>query len=97
MEQRLGRGDGVALLPRMSVAVQKNDRAEQQTAMDEAIGFSLALCLPAAAALVGMPYFLIDGLFTRGEFHAYDAHATARRHCDLLAARKRAVVKGVSW
>jgi putative peptidoglycan lipid II flippase len=69
---------GVALLPRMSVAVQRNDKAEQQLAMDEAIGFSLALCLPAAAALVGMPFFLIDGLFTRGEFLAHDASATAQ-------------------
>src|SRR5207237_1040684 len=69
---------GVALLPRMSVAVQKNDRVEQQSAMDEAIGFSMALTLPAAAALVAMPYFLIDALFTRGEFLKGDAMATSQ-------------------
>ena len=68
---------GVALLPRLSQAVQAQDRVGAQTAMDEAVGFSLALTLPAAAALIAMPYFLIDGLFTRGEFHAVDAHATA--------------------
>jgi putative peptidoglycan lipid II flippase len=45
--------------------------------MDQAIVFALALSLPAAAALVSMPYFLIDGLFTRGEFTAYDARQTA--------------------
>ena len=68
---------GVALLPRLSQAVQAEDRVGAQSAMDEAIGFSLALTLPAAAALIAMPFFLIDGLFTRGEFHAVDAHATA--------------------
>jgi putative peptidoglycan lipid II flippase len=69
---------GVALLPRLSRAVQANDRVGSQAAMDEAIGFSLAMTLPAAAALVAMPFFLIDGLFTRGEFHIYDAQVTAR-------------------
>ena len=68
---------GVALLPRLSQAVQAKDHSGAQTAMDEAIGVSLALTLPAAAALIAMPFFLIDGLFTRGEFHAVDAHATA--------------------
>ncbi len=45
--------------------------------MDEAIGYSMALTLPAAAALFCMPYFLIDALFTRGEFLDVDARATA--------------------
>jgi putative peptidoglycan lipid II flippase len=69
---------GVALLPRLSHAVQTNDHLGRQAAMDEAVGFSLALTLPATAALVAMPFFLIDGLFTRGAFHSVDAHATAR-------------------
>jgi putative peptidoglycan lipid II flippase len=68
---------GVALLPRLSTAVQAGDRRESQSAMDEAMVFALALTLPAAAALMAMPYFLVDGLFTRGEFHVVDAHATA--------------------
>jgi putative peptidoglycan lipid II flippase len=68
---------GVALLPRLSRAVQANDQVGGQAAMDEAIGFSLAMTLPAAAALIAMPDFLIDGLFTRGEFHTYDARMTA--------------------
>jgi len=68
---------GVALLPRLSKAVHAEDRTEAQSAMDEAIVFSMALTLPAAAALMAMPYFLIDALFTRGEFHAVDARATA--------------------
>jgi putative peptidoglycan lipid II flippase len=73
---------GVALLPRLSQAVQARDQDGADAAMDEAIGFSLALTLPASAALVAMPFFLIDGLFTRGEFHVFDAQQTA--HALLL-------------
>jgi putative peptidoglycan lipid II flippase len=74
----IGVAIGVALLPRLSRTVHEGDETGAQSAMDEAIGFSMALTLPAAAALVAMPYFLIDALFTRGEFHLYDAQATAR-------------------
>jgi putative peptidoglycan lipid II flippase len=37
----------------------------------------LAFTLPAAAAMVAMPFFMIDGLFTRGAFHLYDSRMTA--------------------
>lgn len=69
---------GVALLPRLSTTVHQKDEAGAQDAMDEAIALSLAFSLPAAAALVCMPYFLIDALFTRGAFHHVDAVATAQ-------------------
>ena len=36
----------------------------------------MALCLPAAAALVAMPVYLVDGLFTRGQFIQKDAVAS---------------------
>jgi len=68
---------GIALLPRLSAAVATKDHAQEQAAMDEAVTLSMALTLPAAAALMAMPYFLIDGLFTRGEFLTLDARATA--------------------
>jgi putative peptidoglycan lipid II flippase len=68
---------GVALLPRLAMAVQAKDHDGARDAMDEALTFTLALTLPAAAALFAMPVFLIDGLFTRGAFHAYDAQQTA--------------------
>ncbi len=68
---------GIALLPRLSAAVATKDHVQEQAAMDEAIILSMALTLPAAAALMAMPYFLIDGLFTRGEFLQLDARATA--------------------
>ena len=68
---------GVALLPRLSRAVHTHDDTDARHAMDEAITFALALTLPAAAAMLAMPYFMIDGLFTRGLFHAYDSSQTA--------------------
>ena len=69
---------GVALLPRLSRAVHAGDKKDAQSAMDEGIVLALAFCLPAAAALVAMPYFLIDGLFTRGLFTTYDSQETAK-------------------
>jgi len=68
---------GVALLPSLSRAVQSQNQAQAQATMDQAIVFALALALPAAAALSAMPFFLIDALFTRGEFTPYDARQTA--------------------
>jgi putative peptidoglycan lipid II flippase len=68
---------GTALLPSLSRAVQSENRADAQATMDQAIVFALALTLPAAAALSAMPFFLIDALFTRGEFTTYDARQTA--------------------
>ncbi len=68
---------GVALLPKLSTTVQSGDHDGAQGAMDEAMALSLAFALPAAAALAAMPYFLIDALFTRGEFLPVDARHTA--------------------
>jgi putative peptidoglycan lipid II flippase len=68
---------GVALLPRLSRAVHTGDHADSQSALDEAITYAMALTLPAAAAMVAMPFFLIDGMWTRGQFHSYDAQQTA--------------------
>lgn len=68
---------GVALLPGLSRAVSSGDKAQAQSTMDQAIVLAMALTLPAAAALTAMPFFLIDALFTRGEFTVYDARQTA--------------------
>lgn len=67
---------GIALLPRLSQALQREYHAEAQGAMDQGVVFALALSLPAAAALMALPVFLIDGLFTRGAFTGLDAQAT---------------------
>ncbi|MFK0297707.1 murein biosynthesis integral membrane protein MurJ [Brevundimonas sp. NPDC090276] len=69
---------GIALLPRLSAAVASKDHGQQQASMDEALALSMALTLPAAAALLAMPYFLIDALFTRGAFLQVDAVNTAQ-------------------
>jgi putative peptidoglycan lipid II flippase len=68
---------GVALLPRLSRAVHAGDLPEARGAIDQAITFSMALTQPAAAALIAMPFFLIDGLYTRGHFLHADALFTA--------------------
>ncbi|ODT87775.1 murein biosynthesis integral membrane protein MurJ [Phenylobacterium sp. SCN 70-31] len=69
---------GVALLPRLSQALQRDDHDDAQAAMDQGIVFALALSLPAAAALMALPVYLIDGLFTRDQFTAVDAAATGQ-------------------
>lgn len=68
---------GVALLPRLSTALHKHDAKDAQGAMDQAIVFALALSLPAAAALMAMPVYLVDGLFARGNFNSHDAASSA--------------------
>ncbi|MDQ0467001.1 putative peptidoglycan lipid II flippase [Caulobacter ginsengisoli] len=69
---------GVALLPRLAASLQADDKADVQATTDQAFVFGLALTLPAAAALVAMPLFLIDGLYTRGDFTFVDAEQTAK-------------------
>ncbi len=69
---------GVALLPALSRAISLDDKAEAQRTTDQAIVFAMALTLPAAAALIAIPHYLIDGLFQRGEFTPYDASETAK-------------------
>jgi putative peptidoglycan lipid II flippase len=68
---------GVALLPRLSRAVNSGDGEDAQSAMDQAITLAMALTIPAAVALVAMPGFLSDALYTRGQFTPYDASQTA--------------------
>ncbi len=68
---------GVALLPRLSKAVQLKDKEDTQGSLDQAVVFGLALTLPAAAALMGMPGYLVDGLFARGNFTSQDAANSA--------------------
>ena len=67
---------GTALLPRLSQAIAAKDDADSQGAMDQAMVFALAFSLPAAAALLAMPIYLIDALYTRGAFAFADSRAT---------------------
>lgn len=64
---------GVAILPRLSRAARALDATSSRQTMDEGIGLSLALTLPATVALFIAPAFLIEGIFARGAFEADDA------------------------
>jgi len=68
---------GIALLPRLSQALQAGDGKDAQETTDQAVVFALAMTLPAAAALLAIPFFLVDALFTRGAFTSFDAQQTA--------------------
>ena len=73
----IGVAIGVALLPRLSRAVAAGDGNEETRAIDEAVGLSMAFTLPATAAFLVMPFFLMHGFWTGGEFTDADARATA--------------------
>jgi len=69
---------GTALLPALSRAVHAEDHEAAQVQMDQAVVFSMAFALPAAAALMAMPFFLMYGLYTRDAFTLDDARQVAR-------------------
>ena len=69
---------GSALLPALSRAVHAEDHEHAQETMDRAFVFAMVFALPAAVALVAMPFFLVDGIYTRGGFHVADSMWTAR-------------------
>jgi putative peptidoglycan lipid II flippase len=64
---------GIAILPRLSRAARALDDDSSRATMDEGIGLAMVLTLPAAAALMLAPVFLIDAFFVRGAFLADDA------------------------
>lgn len=64
---------GVAILPGLSRAARTSDEATSQRTMDEGIGLAMALTLPAAAALLILPVFLLEAFFVRGAFFTSDA------------------------
>lgn len=68
---------GVVLLPDLSRKLQTEDTDGGRNALNRAAEFTLALTLPAAVALVIIPYPLISVLFERGAFGAEDSAATA--------------------
>ena len=73
----IGVAIGVALLPRLSRSIHVGDEPAANSAMDQAMLFSMAFALPCAVALITIPFFLIDAMYTRGQFTVGDAHATA--------------------
>jgi putative peptidoglycan lipid II flippase len=73
----IGVGIGVAIVPRLSRAVEAGNVEGGRRLTDEALVMAAAFTLPAAAALLVMPYFLVDALFARGAFTSEDARMTA--------------------
>ena len=73
----IGVAVGLALVPRLSRHFADNDHAGATRTMDDGIGLSMAFTLPAAVAILVMPYFIIDATVTRGEFTSADALRTA--------------------
>lgn len=74
----IGIAVGVAMLPRLSRLVHEGDAAGAKSALDEAVALSMAFTLPAAAAMLAIPAFIIDGLFTRGAFTSENAADVGR-------------------
>jgi putative peptidoglycan lipid II flippase len=71
----IGIAVGVAMLPRLARLVHTGDADGARGALDEAVALSMAFTLPAAAALLAIPNYLIEGLFARGAFSADDARS----------------------
>jgi len=73
----IGVAVGLALVPRLSRHFAENDHDGAARTMDDGIGLSMAFTLPAAVALLVMPFFIIDATVTRGAFTSADAQRTA--------------------
>jgi putative peptidoglycan lipid II flippase len=73
----IGVAVGLALVPRLSRHFAENDHEGAARTMDDGIGLSMAFTLPAAVALLIMPFFIIDATVTRGAFTGADALRTS--------------------
>jgi len=72
----IGIAMGVALLPALSMRLRVGDKVGAMGALNRAIEVSMALTLPAAAALLVVPDTVVEGLFQRGAFEAADTQRT---------------------
>jgi len=68
---------GVVLLPDLSRRLRAGDEAGSQNSINRAAEFTLLLTLPAAMALVVVPFPIVSVLFQRGAFDLQDSYATA--------------------
>ncbi len=73
----IGIAMGVALLPALSKRLRAGDDAGAMGGQNRAIEISMALTLPAAAALLVIPDAVVAGLFQRGAFDGSDTARTA--------------------
>ena len=68
---------GIVLLPELTRRLTEGDEEGSREAFNRATEFALLLTLPAAFALVVIPFPLVSVLFERGAFTTADSHATA--------------------
>lgn len=73
----IGVAVGMALVPRLARHFANNDTQAADRSMDDGITLAMAFTLPAALALLIMPFFIIDGIVTRGAFTSANAERTA--------------------
>lgn len=73
----IGVAIGTALLPLLSQKVLDDDRDGVRDAMSRGLEFALLLGLPAAAALMTVPWIIVSVVFQGGAFGADAAVATA--------------------
>lgn len=73
----IGVAIGTALLPLLSQKVLEDDRDGLRDAMSRGLEFALLLGLPAAAALVTIPWVIVSVVFQGGAFGPDAAAATA--------------------
>ncbi|MDJ0930398.1 murein biosynthesis integral membrane protein MurJ [Breoghania sp.] len=67
---------GVVLLPDLSRFLRSGNTRGALATQNRALEFGLSLTLPAAVALIVIPYPIVEVLFQRGAFDAVDAAAT---------------------
>jgi putative peptidoglycan lipid II flippase len=68
---------GTALLPLLSRQIEAGDEAAAAASLNRAIEGSMLLTLPAAAALMAIPWEIVTVLFEHGRFAAAAATSTA--------------------
>lgn len=72
----IGIAIGVVLLPDLARRLRSDDAAGVFHTQNRALEFAMALTLPAAVALVAIPFTIMAVLFERGAFTAADTQAT---------------------
>ena len=68
---------GIALLPLLTRQLKAGDESAANHSMNRALELSLFLTVPAAVALIAMPWPIVTVLFERGAFDAATSAATA--------------------
>ncbi|HUG61113.1 MAG TPA: murein biosynthesis integral membrane protein MurJ [Methylomirabilota bacterium] len=72
----IGVAIGVVLLPDLTRRLRSDEPETAMHAQNRSFEFAMALTLPAAVALIAIPFTLVRVLFERGAFDAADTHAT---------------------